>query len=112
MASVGRPDRPPPWPASHRRVHRRAEVLSLLGSLPSPVRLVIDDLQWLDVGSARALLFLLRRLVAEPLLVVLAGRPDAPATLGGRLLSCMWPQPLTRGQDDPRIMTDEGPAVP
>ena len=39
-----------------------------------PVVVVIDDLHWADAGSARALLFCLRRLRADPVLVLLATR--------------------------------------
>ena len=47
-----------------------------------PVVVVIDDLHWADAGSARALLFCLRRLRADPVLVLLATRPHALDGLG------------------------------
>jgi DNA-binding CsgD family transcriptional regulator/tetratricopeptide (TPR) repeat protein len=40
-----------------------------------PVVIAIDDLQWLDSGSARALRFALRRLDAEPVAVLATLRP-------------------------------------
>ena len=43
---------------------------------------VIDDLQWADGPSARALLFAVRRLQADPVLVVVAARPGELARLG------------------------------
>jgi DNA-binding CsgD family transcriptional regulator/tetratricopeptide (TPR) repeat protein len=43
---------------------------------------VIDDLQWADGPSARALLFAVRRLQADPVLVVVSARPGELARLG------------------------------
>ena len=43
---------------------------------------LIDDLHWADGPSARALLFALRRLQADPVLVVVAARPGELARLG------------------------------
>ncbi len=53
-------------------------VLAVLRSLSTagPVVVVIDDLQWLDSASARALRFALRRLDAEPIGVLAATRPS------------------------------------
>ncbi|WCO68098.1 AAA family ATPase [Iamia majanohamensis] len=59
-----------------------ADLLAVLGSLERPAVVVVDDLQWVDVESARALLFALRRLRDEPLAVVLAGHPDPGVRLG------------------------------
>jgi len=51
---------------------------------------VVDDLQWADAQSAAALRFVVRRLHAEPLLVILITRPHPADALGeawARLLS-------------------------
>jgi DNA-binding CsgD family transcriptional regulator len=60
-----------------------ARLLELLGELESagPVVLVVDDLHWADHPSLRALVFVLRRLVADNVLAVLAVRDDAVAEL-------------------------------
>ena len=39
--------------------------------------LVIDDAHWADAASLRALLFVVRRLVADRVLIVIATREDA-----------------------------------
>jgi predicted ATPase len=51
-------------------------VLNLLRALArdGPVALVVDDAQWLDEPSARALSFALRRLTAEPVVVIASRR--------------------------------------
>ncbi len=43
---------------------------------------VVEDLQWADLPSARALLFACRRLAADRMLVILTGRPGATSQLG------------------------------
>jgi DNA-binding CsgD family transcriptional regulator len=64
-----------------------SRLLELLGGLEAaaPVVLVIDDVQWVDQPSLKALVFALRRLVADPVLVVLAVRdtevPELPESL-------------------------------
>ena len=45
----------------------------------SPLVLMLDDLQWCDAPSARALAFVARRLEGQPLGVILATRPLDPA---------------------------------
>ena len=53
-------------------------LVELIGSLPGgPVGLVVDDLHWCDAPSLGALAFALRRLRADPVLALLAGRPEA-----------------------------------
>src|SRR5262249_60532571 len=51
-------------------------VLNVLRELAraGPVALVADDLQWLDQSSARAFSFALRRLTAEPVVVIASRR--------------------------------------
>ena len=44
--------------------------------------IVVDDLQWADLPSARALLFALRRLRQDNIVVLLASRPHSVARLG------------------------------
>ncbi len=56
-----------------------SQLLGLLGDLQSrsPIALVVDDLQWADQASRQTLRYVLRRMWAVQLLVVLAGRsPD------------------------------------
>lgn len=53
-------------------------ILSLLAvaAETTPVLLLVDDLHWLDVSSATALLFAARRLASDPVAVLLTCRPD------------------------------------
>ena len=62
-----------------------AATLSLLAAYaePCPVAVLVDDAQWLDESSAQALLFAFRRLVADPIAVLLAVREDEPSMLDG-----------------------------
>jgi DNA-binding CsgD family transcriptional regulator len=54
-----------------------------------PVLIAIDDLQWLDTASVRALRFALRRIAAEPVAVLATTRPGARDPLG--LMSLLPP---------------------
>lgn len=56
---------------SHRAVRTLLEVLAQ----PRPLALVLDDMHWVDPGSAELLGALVRRLPAAPVLLVLATRP-------------------------------------
>ena len=57
-------------------------------SADSPLVLVIDDLQWCDPPSARALVFIARRLEGQPLGLILATRPlDAELTPESAMLA-------------------------
>jgi DNA-binding CsgD family transcriptional regulator len=60
-----------------------SRLLELLGSLEAaaPVVMVIDDVHWVDQPSLKALVFALRRLVADPILVLLTGRDADSAEL-------------------------------
>ena len=62
-----------------------AATLSLLASYAddSPVAVLIDDAHWLDGSSADALLFAFRRLLADPVAVVLTVREGEASLLDG-----------------------------
>jgi DNA-binding CsgD family transcriptional regulator len=59
--------------------------LSLLAAFAeaAPTVVLLDDVHWLDGSSADALLFAFRRLVADPVAVVLAVREGEPSLLDG-----------------------------
>ncbi len=61
-----------------------ADLVATLGAAQdsAPVIVVLDDAQWLDASSAAALLFALRRLHGDRVLVVIASRPDGLVALG------------------------------
>jgi DNA-binding CsgD family transcriptional regulator len=62
-----------------------AATLSLLAAYAEqgPVTVLVDDAQWLDGSSAQALLFAFRRLVADPIAVIVAVREGEPSLLDG-----------------------------
>jgi predicted ATPase len=81
------------WDALHQRISEwsqpssfstGAELLAVFGSLQdqAPVVVVVDDAQWLDERSAGALLFALRRLHGDRVLVLIASRIDGLDHLG------------------------------
>jgi DNA-binding CsgD family transcriptional regulator len=75
-----------------------AATLSLLASYAdaAPVAVLIDDAHWLDESSANACLFAFRRLLADPIAVVLAVREGEPSLLDGADLPTMRLQGLDR----------------
>ncbi|MGH2849751.1 MAG: AAA family ATPase, partial [Solirubrobacteraceae bacterium] len=58
-----------------------AATLSLLAAFAdaAPLALLIDDAHWLDASSAEALLFAARRLLADPIAVLIATRTQEPS---------------------------------
>ena len=62
-----------------------AGVLALLADV-APVVALVDDVHWLDAGSLRALTFAARRLHAEGVALVFAGRHPVPELEGLRVL--------------------------
>jgi DNA-binding CsgD family transcriptional regulator/tetratricopeptide (TPR) repeat protein len=62
-----------------------AATLSLLSAYAEqvPVAVLVDDAQWLDGSSAAALLFAFRRMVADPIAVLIAVRDGEPSLLDG-----------------------------
>jgi DNA-binding CsgD family transcriptional regulator/tetratricopeptide (TPR) repeat protein len=75
-----------------------AATLSLLAGYAesAPVAVLIDDAQWLDGSSADALLFAFRRLLADPVAVVLAVRHGEPSLLDGADLRVLQLEGLDR----------------
>ena len=63
----------------------RSILVALAGS--SPVLVAVDDAQWLDGSSARAIGFALRRIVAEPVRIVVSTRTGTklPSAIGPAL---------------------------
>ena len=59
-----------------------ADLVVWLGQFPKMVLACIDDLQWADGPSARALLFAMRRLQADQVLVVVSARAGELSRLG------------------------------
>ncbi len=59
-----------------------ADLVAWFGQFRGMVLAVIDDLQWADGPSARALLFAVRRLHADQVLVVVSARPGELSRLG------------------------------
>src|SRR5579875_425408 len=66
-----------------------AATLSLLAAHAEagPVAVLIDDAQWLDQPSSEALRFAFRRLLADPIAVVIAAREGEPSLVDGTDLS-------------------------
>jgi DNA-binding CsgD family transcriptional regulator len=75
-----------------------AATLSLLAGYAdaAPVAVLIDDAQWLDGSSADALLFAFRRLIADPVAVVLTVREGESSLLDGADLATLQLQGLDR----------------
>ena len=68
-----------------------AATLSLIAAYAEdgPVAILVDDAHWLDGSSAQALLFAFRRLVADPIAVLIAVREGEPSLLDGADLPAM-----------------------
>ena len=77
-----------------------AATLSLLAAYAEegPVAVLVDDAHWLDGSSAQALLFAFRRLVADPIAVLIAVREGDPSLLDGADLPTLPLAGLTSGE--------------
>jgi DNA-binding CsgD family transcriptional regulator len=75
-----------------------AATLSLLAAYAedAPVAAFVDDAHWLDGSSADALLFAMRRLVADPIAVVVAVRQGEPSFVDGADLPTLHVRGLDR----------------
>lgn len=80
-ATIASDDLPlaPPAGASANPFTAGAQLLGMLGALQEggPVLVALDDVHWLDLASAAALLFALRRLTGDRLCVLMSTRPGA-----------------------------------
>ena len=77
-----------------------AATLSLLAAFAElrPTAVLIDDAQWLDEPSAQALLFAFRRLLADPIAVLIALRDGEPSVLARADLPTRHVNGLTRAE--------------
>src|SRR6202020_1012418 len=77
-----------------------AATLSLLAAYAEqqPLAVLVDDAHWLDGSSAQALLFAFRRLVADPIAVLIAVREGDPSLLDGADLPTLRVTGLTSGE--------------
>ena len=77
-----------------------AATLSLLAAYAEdgPVVVLVDDAHWLDRSSAQALLFAFRRLVADPIAVLIAVREGDPSLLDGADLPALHLAGLTSSE--------------
>ncbi len=89
-----------------------AATLSLLAAYAEDEALLVlvDDAHWLDGSSAEALLFAVRRLVADPIAVVLAARTDEPSLLVGADLPMLLVEGLDRAAAG-ELVDSASPAV-
>ena len=85
---------------SQERFAVGAATLSLLAAYAEegPVAVLVDDAHWLDGSSAQALLFAFRRLVADPIAVLIAVREGDPSLLDGADLPTLRLAGLTSGE--------------
>src|SRR5579884_4108631 len=99
------PPAPTPGPASEDPSYAWQHGLYWLASnlsADSPLVLSVDDVQWCDAPSTRALAFIARRLSGQPLALLLATRPLDPVTApvaatltGDPAVELLRPAPLT-----------------
>ncbi len=89
-----------------------AATLSLLAAFAEeePVAVLLDDAQWLDVSSSQALLFALRRLVADPIAVIIAVREGEASLLDRAELPTLRIGGINRAEAA-ALLGDPAPAV-
>jgi DNA-binding CsgD family transcriptional regulator len=89
-----------------------AATLGLLASYAeqAPLAVLIDDAHWLDASSAQALLFAVRRLVADPIAVLIAVREGEPSLLDGADLPTLRIGGLS-SEESALLLRDVAPAT-
>ena len=85
------------------QVQRALDDLSLSELVRQPLVVIVEDLQWADVASIRALSEIARRAAERPLFVLLVGRPEAKDTLL-RLVADRQPVGVSLGKLSSRAM--------
>src|ERR1700742_2736385 len=92
-----------PATAAQDRFAVGAATLSLLAvyAEQEPVAVLVDDAQWLDGPSAVALLFAFRRMVADPITVLMGVREGEPSLLDGADLPVLRLGGLSIGEATP-----------
>src|SRR5581483_9239236 len=89
-----------------------AATLSLLAAYAEtqPLVLLVDDAHWLDGSSADALLFASRRLVADPIAILLTARLGLPSLLDGADLPVLAVEGLDLGASA-QLLSDAAPEL-
>jgi len=89
-----------------------AATLSLLAvhAETQPLALLVDDVNWVDGSTADALLFAVRRLVADPIAVLLTAREGEPSLLDGADLPVLHVGGLDLGATQ-RLLSDATPEL-
>jgi DNA-binding NarL/FixJ family response regulator len=89
-----------------------AATLSLLAAAAesTPLLVVFDDIQWLDTGSAEAVLFVARRMSAEGVLILFALREGEPTALDLSDLPFLQLTGLTE-EASIHLLSDQTPAL-
>src|SRR3954471_18462645 len=97
---------------AHDRFAVGAGTLGLVAAYAeaAPVLIVVDDAHWLDGSSADALRFALRRLVADPIAVLLSVREGEPSLLDGADLPEVRLRRL-HGAEAPELLHGRAPAA-
>jgi DNA-binding CsgD family transcriptional regulator len=89
-----------------------AATLSILAAYAEegPLLVLVDDVHWLDGSSADAILFAVRRLLADPIAVLLAQREGEASLLDGADLPTLRLEGLTAGQAA-ELLRRESPGI-
>ena len=98
-------------PTAQDRFAVGAATLSLLAAYAEdvPVLVLVDDVHWLDGSSAEALLFAVRRLVADPIAVIVTARDDEPSLLDGADLPSLHLEGLDEASAAELLRGEGGP---
>jgi DNA-binding CsgD family transcriptional regulator len=96
-------------PRAEDRFAIGAATLSLLSASAEeePLALLVDDAHWLDGSTAQALVFAARRILADPIAVVLTAREGVPSLLDGADLPVLRLSGLDRS-DTAKLLAPTG----